>query len=62
LPVTVNGSRKVLPKKSIVFKPWQIEVVVGDPIETKNYTEVNLETLIERTRNTVISNLNPDHP
>jgi 1-acyl-sn-glycerol-3-phosphate acyltransferase len=62
LPVTVNGSRKVLPKKSMVFRPGKIEVVVGDPIETKNYPEANLEALIERTRSIVISNLNPDYP
>jgi 1-acyl-sn-glycerol-3-phosphate acyltransferase len=62
LPVTVNGSRKVLPKKSMVFKPGRIEVVVADPIETKNYTEKNLDELIEKTRNIVISNFNPDYP
>lgn len=62
LPITVNGSRKVLPKKAMVFKPGQIEVVVADPIETENYSEADLEALIERTRNAVISNLNPDYP
>jgi 1-acyl-sn-glycerol-3-phosphate acyltransferase len=62
LPVTVNGSRKVLPKKSIVFKSGPIEVVVSDPIDTTNYKEANLDALIEKTRNAVISNLNPDYP
>ncbi len=62
LPVTVNGSRKILPKKSLVFKPGKIEVVVADPIETTDYTEENLDALMERTRQAVIANLNPDFP
>jgi 1-acyl-sn-glycerol-3-phosphate acyltransferase len=62
LPVTVNGSRKVLPKGSMVFYPGPIEVVVGDPIETKNYTADRLGELVKMTRDTIISNLNLDYP
>lgn len=56
LPVTVNGSRKVLAKKSIVFQPGSIEVVVGDPIETAGYTGEGLGELMRRTRDTIVSN------
>jgi 1-acyl-sn-glycerol-3-phosphate acyltransferase len=59
LPVTVNGSRKVLPKKSVVFQPGTIEVVVGDPIDTAGYTDVRLQELMRSTRNTIISNYDP---
>lgn len=62
LPVTVNGSRRVLPKKSLVFNPGTIEVVVGDPIETRGYTRENLQELVDRTRDVVVSNFNPDYP
>jgi 1-acyl-sn-glycerol-3-phosphate acyltransferase len=62
LPVTVNGSRKVLPKGSMAFYPGPIEVVVGDPIETKNYTADRLGELVKKTRDTIISNLNLDYP
>jgi 1-acyl-sn-glycerol-3-phosphate acyltransferase len=61
LPVTVNGSRKVLSKKSMIFKSGRIEVVVADPIETVNNSADNLDALIERTRNTIIANFNPDY-
>jgi 1-acyl-sn-glycerol-3-phosphate acyltransferase len=62
LPVTVNGSRAVLPKGSIVFHSGRIEVVVGDPIDTGVYTQDGLNKLIDDTRSVIISNFNPDYP
>ncbi len=62
LPVTVNGSRKVLPKKSLIFHPGPIEVVVADPIETRGYTRENLQDLVNLTRDAIIANFNPDYP
>ena len=62
LPVTVNGSRRVLPKKSLVFNPGTIEVVVADPIETRGYTRQNLQELVDGTRDVIISNFNPEYP
>ena len=37
LPVTVNGSRRVLPKGSLVFHSGVIEIVVGDPINSADF-------------------------
>lgn len=62
LPVTVNGSRKVLPKKSLVFRPGLIEVIVADPIETTGLTREDLPSLMERTRNAIIGNCRPEYP
>ncbi|MGD0210033.1 MAG: lysophospholipid acyltransferase family protein [Desulfomonilia bacterium] len=62
LPVTVNGSRKVLPKKSLVFHPGTIEVVVSDPIETTGYSNENIQDLIDKTRAVIISKFNPNFP
>jgi 1-acyl-sn-glycerol-3-phosphate acyltransferase len=62
IPVTVNGSRKVLPKKSLVFSPGPIEVVVGDPIETTGYSQENIIDLITKTRDVVISNYKINYP
>lgn len=36
VPVTINGSFRILPKGSFDIRPSKIEVVVDDPIETKN--------------------------
>jgi len=62
LPVSVNGSRKVLPKKSLVFTSGPIEVVVGDPIDTSLYKHENIDELIEKTRSTIISNYKINYP
>ncbi len=62
LPVTVNGSRRVLPKKSLVFHPGPIEVVVSDPIPTRGYTHETMPALIERTRQAIIGNFRPGFP
>jgi 1-acyl-sn-glycerol-3-phosphate acyltransferase len=62
LPVTVNGSRKVLPKKTLLFHPGPIEVVISDPIETTGVSKENLQVLMDRTREVIISNFNPNFP
>ncbi len=61
LPVTVNGSRRVLPKGSLVVKPGKIQVVVGDPIDTGGYTADAIQELIDKTRQAVMANFNPGY-
>jgi 1-acyl-sn-glycerol-3-phosphate acyltransferase len=62
LPVTVNGSRKILPKKSVEFHPGPIEVIVNKPINTNEYTPEKIDELIDRTRSVITSHFNPDYP
>ena len=61
LPVTVNGSRCILPKGSLVVKPGKIQVVIGEPIDTGGYTTDTMQELIDKTRQAVIMNFNPDY-
>jgi len=61
LPVTVNGSRRVLPKKSLAVTPGKIQVVIGDPIDTGGYTADNVQALIDRTRAVIIANFDPGY-
>jgi 1-acyl-sn-glycerol-3-phosphate acyltransferase len=61
LPVTVNGSRRVLPKRSLMMKPGKIQVVVGDPIDTSGYSSANVQELIDKTRKAVIANFDPGY-
>lgn len=62
LPVTVSGSRKTLPKKSLVFSPGPIEVIVGEPVETSEYSQETILDLIDKTRGIIISNYKIDYP
>jgi 1-acyl-sn-glycerol-3-phosphate acyltransferase len=59
LPVTVNGSRRVLPKKSLALKPGKIQIVVGDPIDVTHYTVDTVQDLIDNTRQVIIASFNP---
>jgi 1-acyl-sn-glycerol-3-phosphate acyltransferase len=61
LPVTVNGSRRVLPKGSLVVKPGKIQVVIGDPIDTSGYTADNVQELIDKTRLEIMANFDPGY-
>jgi 1-acyl-sn-glycerol-3-phosphate acyltransferase len=62
LPLTVNGSRRVLKKGDLVFHPGPIEVVVGEPIDTTGYDRDSLRQLMDRTREVILGNRNPYYP
>ena len=59
LPITINGSRRVLPKGSLVFNPGTIELIIGTPIETCPHDMDRLDDLITQTRNLILSRFNP---
>jgi 1-acyl-sn-glycerol-3-phosphate acyltransferase len=61
LPVTVNGSRHVMRKGSFTLKPGKIQIVIGDPIDTSGYTTDTVQNLINKTRQTIIANFNPEY-
>lgn len=61
LPVTVNGSRRILPKGSLVVRPGKIQVVVGEPIDAGNDTPESVDALIDKTRRTIIANFDPGY-
>ncbi|MEW6528009.1 MAG: lysophospholipid acyltransferase family protein [Spirochaetota bacterium] len=53
LPVVVKGSRKILPKGSLIFHSGNIEVVVCNPIPVDQYTHESIEELINITHNVI---------
>ena len=61
LPVTVNGSRRIMRKGSFTLKPGKIQVVIGDPIDTSGYTNDTIPELIDKTRQTIMANFNPEY-
>ena len=48
LPITVRGSRQVLPKGSGKIMPGTIELVIHEPVLLDGYTTENREELIQR--------------
>ena len=61
LPVTTNGAFKVLPKKTLWFRPGHITVTIGDPIVTAGLSEEDVPALLEMTRGEISKNLDPEY-
>jgi 1-acyl-sn-glycerol-3-phosphate acyltransferase len=57
LPVTVNGSRLLLPKDSTKFRPGTIHVIIHGPILVDAYTYDTRGALIEKVREVIASGL-----
>ncbi len=50
LPVTINGTRKVLPKGSLDLMPGGATMIIHKPISVKDYHEENMNELMDKTR------------
>ncbi|MCL5124432.1 MAG: 1-acyl-sn-glycerol-3-phosphate acyltransferase [Deltaproteobacteria bacterium] len=61
LPVASNGAFKILPKKTIAFRPGRITLTVGEPIITKDLTENDVPWLMEQTRMAIAKNLKANY-
>ncbi len=61
LPVTVNGSRRVMRKGSFTLKPGKIQIIIGDPTDASSYTIDTVQELIDKTRQTIMANFDPEH-
>ncbi|MBV9958852.1 MAG: 1-acyl-sn-glycerol-3-phosphate acyltransferase [Acidobacteria bacterium] len=47
IPVTILGSRQILPPDSIIFRPGAIDMYVDAPVPTDGLTEADLEGLMQ---------------
>jgi 1-acyl-sn-glycerol-3-phosphate acyltransferase len=57
VPVTIRGTFKMLPRTSLAPRPGRVDVIISEPIETRDYNEKTLPALIERTRAAIAGNL-----
>ncbi|MBN2160997.1 MAG: 1-acyl-sn-glycerol-3-phosphate acyltransferase [Spirochaetes bacterium] len=53
LPVTIVGTRTVLPANSIGLFPGNAKMIIHKPIETGTFTENNISELADRTRQVI---------
>ncbi len=61
LPVTVNGSRFVLPKTTLRLMPGKIEVIVGDIIDPGQFDENRIDDLMNTVKSAIEKNLDLDY-
>lgn len=58
VPITIKGSREIMPRGSLAIKPGKIEIQIEKPIETKGFTLKDRLKLMEIVRNEIQKNLN----
>jgi len=57
VPVSIRGTFKLLPKTTLAPRPGTVDVIIGKPIETREYSEKTLAQLIDRTHTAIDANL-----
>ena len=56
VPVSIIGSGRIMPKRSVKIKSGQIKLVIGEPIEVKSFNIEKRFELIKKVRDTIIKN------
>ena len=56
IPVSIVGSGKIMPKRSLKVTPGRVRLVIDKPIDVKNYTIENRHELIDKVRKVIINN------
>jgi len=57
VPVAIRGSRRLMPRGSLLLRQGQVEVILGNPIPTEGLTDADRPALIERVRGDVAAML-----
>jgi 1-acyl-sn-glycerol-3-phosphate acyltransferase len=50
LPITIIGTRKILPPKTINLLPGRVRMIIHKPIDISGYNSHNLNELAQRTK------------
>jgi 1-acyl-sn-glycerol-3-phosphate acyltransferase len=59
LPVTITGTRKVLPSDTLDLFPGSVRMIIHPPVAVEGFTHQNLAPLMERTRAIIAAALPP---
>ncbi len=54
IPISINGTYKVWPAKSLKVTPGNVIVRIGKPIDSSKYTKSTIKEFIEETRTSII--------
>jgi 1-acyl-sn-glycerol-3-phosphate acyltransferase len=61
VPLSVSGTRKFLPKRSMIIRPGgKVRLVLDKPIETKGVSMEERDALTARVREVVVRNYDPE--
>jgi 1-acyl-sn-glycerol-3-phosphate acyltransferase len=57
LPITIIGTRDILPPKTINLLPGRVRMIIHKPIDISDYSDDNLDELVKRTRDIIVDAL-----
>lgn len=60
LPVTIRGTEKILPAKTMDLFPGRAQLIIGKPVSIENYNDSNIDELMQKVKQAMESNLNGD--
>jgi 1-acyl-sn-glycerol-3-phosphate acyltransferase len=60
VPISASGARKIMVKGQFVIHPGRVRITIHDPIPAENYTLEQRRELIQRTREAILSGLEPE--
>ena len=55
VPITIIGSREIMPKKSLRVTPGKVTLIIHPPVFVTDYSEDTLDELIEQVRKPIVS-------
>ncbi len=56
IPMSITGSREIMPKGKLAASPGEIRIRIDHPIETQNYSLKDRKILMEKVRQTISKN------
>jgi len=62
IPLSIRGSRAIMPRKSLRIHPGKITMIIGKPIDVKEYSIENRDELMTKVRNVIIHNFYNENP
>ena len=62
VPVTIRGTFGLLPKTTLAPRPGRVDVILGEPIDTTDYSDKRLGDLIARTKAVIQETLDAERP
>jgi 1-acyl-sn-glycerol-3-phosphate acyltransferase len=57
IPVTLNGSVNILPKKGFIIRPTEVKIIISPPVVLEKALQKDSNALAEAVRNIIQENL-----
>lgn len=57
VPISISGSEKIMPPNTPIIKPGKVNVLIGRPIEVRDYSIRQIEELMNKTHQEISRNL-----